>query len=214
METSLEVRWFISGIPPALTKRWFRSESPGKSLEDEPETREDLYACRTPEEIAKFSAIAVDTTSKIAINLKLRERSLELKLRRRKLGQQRFGNLQNSAVWLGNVEQWNKFTERELIDFGFSISNLIPETNWIPVSKKREQKVERGVKSELTWLRINGSRWWSIAFEMTQDSNDAQQDNYFTTVINRYCQNYYGPELSAKNSYSYSRWLLEISSNK
>ena len=51
METTLEVRWFVRGMPPAVVQRWFKLECPGDLLAEEPETREDLYACRTPEDI-------------------------------------------------------------------------------------------------------------------------------------------------------------------
>ena len=81
METTLEVRWFIPGTPPTSVKQWFRSECLGNLLEKEPKTREDLYACQTPEEIAHFNIIARNINSDAAINLKLREGKLELKLR-------------------------------------------------------------------------------------------------------------------------------------
>ena len=35
METTLEVRWFFRGLPPAVVQRWFRLECPGKLLETE-----------------------------------------------------------------------------------------------------------------------------------------------------------------------------------
>ncbi len=210
METTLEVRWFVRGMPPAVVQRWFKLECPGDLLEEEPETREDLYACRTPENINKFSAIASNITNPIAINLKLREGNLELKLRQDEWNNRQFGDLKNSAIWWGNIEQWYKLTEKELNESGLSVPNLIPKTNWIPVHKKREQRIEADVKSELTWLRSNGDCWWSVAFEMKKNSNDREKEHYFKKVIDRACQTYYGPNLSADNSYSYSRWLLEL----
>ncbi len=210
METTLEVRWFVRGMPPAVVQRWFKLDCPGELLAEEPETREDLYACRTPEDIKKFSAIASNIINPIAINLKLREGNLELKLRQYKLRKQRFGNLKNSAIWWGNIEQWYKLTERELKDSGLSVPHLIPQTNWISVYKKRKQRIEAEVKRELTWLRSDRDCWWSVAFEMTKNSHDRERNNYFKKVIDRACQTYYGPKLSADNSYSYSRWLLEL----
>ena len=210
METTLEVRWFVKGMPPAVVQRWFKLECPGELLEEEPETREDLYACRTPKDINKFSVIASNITNPIAINLKLREGNLELKLRQDEWKNQQFGNLKNSAVCGGNIEQWYKLTEGELKDSGISVSHLIPKTNWISVYKKREQKLVAEVKSELTWLRSDRDCWWSVAFEMTKNKNDEERNNYFKKVIDRACQSYYGPKLSTVNSYSYSRWLLEL----
>ena len=210
METTLEVRWFVKGMPPAVVQRWFKLECPGELLEEEPETREDLYACRTPKDINKFSVIASNITNPTAINLKLREENLELKLRQAEWKNQQFGNLKNPAIWWGNIEQWSKLTEQELKDSGLSAPNLIPKINWIPVYKKREQKLAADVKSELTWLRSDRESLWSVAFEMTKNSHDRENNNYFKQVIDRACQSYYGPKLSADNSYSYSRWLLEL----
>ena len=42
METTLEVRWFFPGMPPAVVQRWFELDLPGKSLTTE--TRTDWYA--------------------------------------------------------------------------------------------------------------------------------------------------------------------------
>lgn len=214
METTLELRWFVRGMPPAVVQRWFKLECPGKLLAEEPETREDLYACRTPEDIKKFSAIASNITNPIAINLKLREENLELKLRQAEWKNQQFGNLKNSAIWWGNIEQWSKLTEQELKDSGISVLNLIPKANWISVHKKREQKLAADVKSELTWLRSDRDCWWSVAFEMSKHTHDRESNNYFKQAIDRACQSYYGPKLSADNSYSYSRWLLELHPSK
>ena len=191
METTLELRWFIKGIPPAVVQRWFILECPGKFLEEKPETREDLYAYRRAKDVDKFKAIALPHSilakphllNSKAINLKLREGKLELKLRQSELTTQLFKNGKNSVIWEGNIEQWCKLTEQELKNSGLFSNDLIPKADWISVYKKRQQKVEQGVESELTWLRFNNSdranaqqmdRWWSIAFEMTMDQSYQQ----------------------------------------
>ena len=215
METTLEVRWFIPGTLPKSVQKWFRLKCLGDLLEEEPETREDLYTCQTPEEIAYFKAIAQNINNDAAINLKLREGKLELKLRQNVLKNQRFGNFQDATVWQGNIEQWCKFSEQELTKIGLSISNLITKNNWISVYKKREQKLEQGVKSELTQLRISSNYWWSVAFEMSIDTNEYLHydcfQSVFKTVINCSCKTYDEPQLLTKNSYGYSRWLLNLS---
>ena len=213
METTLEIRWFVQGTPPAVVQRWYRFECPGNLLEDEPETRKDVYVYPTSIEVDKVSATAPKVDGDLtAINFKFREGNLELKLRQHRWVNKQFGNVKHSATttWTGNIEQWHKLTEEELRISDLSVPNLVSKTNWISVYKERVQKVDRDVKSELTWLKINGCCWWSVAFEMTKNSKDQQQDCCFKTVIDRSCQTYYGPKLSADNSYSYSQWLLEL----
>lgn len=213
METTLEIRWFVPGIPPAVVQRWYRFECPGNLLEDEPETRQDVYVYPTSRETDKLSAIAPQVARDLtAINLKLREGNLELKLRQHRWVNKQFGHVKHSAIatWTGNIEQWHKLTEEELRISDLSVPNLVSKTNWISVYKQRVQKVDRDVKSELTWLEINGCCWWSVAFEMTKNCNDRQQDRCFETAIARSCQTYYGPKLSADNSYGYARWLQEL----
>ena len=209
METTLEVRWFVRGMPPAVVQRWFKFECPGKLL-DKSETREDWYVYQKHDylnELCKFSSRQLNRGE---INLKLRQGNLELKLRQQEFGIHGFGHLKKSPICEGKVEQWCKFDEQELKGFSLPARDLLPETSWISVDKEREQKIEQGVESELTCLRINNDRWWSIAFEMTQKNQDLQQDSRFKERVEKACQNYYGPKLSATNSYGYSRWLLEF----
>lgn len=208
METTLEVRWFIKGTPPAAVQRWFELECPGELLAEKPEVREDLYDRQKPEDVSKFQAIAPYITHPEAINLKLREGNLELKLRQHNLGTQQFNNAHDRVMWTGNIERWHKLSQPELIDSGLLSFDSIPQANWICVFKKRVQKIERDVKIELTRLKIEHQCWWSMAFEMTQECDRTQQDNCFQEVIQRACQSYYGSKLLADNSYSYSRWLL------
>jgi hypothetical protein len=101
-------------------------------------------------------------------------------------------------------------TESELKEHKLFNFNSIPENYWITVYKKRQQKLAQRVKSELTWLSINNNRWWSIAFEMITNDHGAREDKCFLDVVNRACQTYSGPNLSADNSYSHSSWLLQL----
>lgn len=210
METTLEVRWFVKGTPPSVVQRWFRLECPGELLPKEPEIREDLYAYQKLEDVRKFQKLEPYLRDREAVNLKLREGNLELKLRQQKLGTQQFGNVPNSVIWEGNIEQWCKLTQQELKEHHLFESSSILQNCWICVYKEREQRLEQGVESELTWLRINNECWWSVAFEMTKTNKSRKKDKYFQEVVNRACQTYYGPKLSANNSYSYSCWLLKF----
>ena len=97
-------------------------------------------------------------------------------------------------------------------------NHLSHNFDWIGVKKDRKQKVTQGVKSELTWLTIDSNntiihssdRWWTIAFEMTQNPDSSQPDNCFNQVVETACKTYFGPQLSVNNSYGYSHWLLEL----
>ncbi len=222
MQNTLEVRWFVEGIPPAVVQRWFKLECPGELLEEEPEIREDLYAYQQLDNGHKTKMIDEMTGQRLLsphlvnyeeINLKMREGNLELKLRKQKLGTQQFGNAKNPAIWLGNIERWYKLNEEELTNSDWFTPHLISKTGWISVYKKREQRVELGVESELTWLRVNGDRWWSVAFEMAQNSNETRQVNIFKQSVDRACQTYCGPKLSVENSYSYGYWISKYASS-
>jgi hypothetical protein len=214
METTLEVRWFINGSPPLTVQHWFKFDCPGELFnEKQPEIRKDWYCSQNwhnLERLTKFLAIAKSQEQE-DFNLKLREgQHLELKWRKQQLGTEKFGNFSDSAIWQGNIEQWCKLSQKELVDCDLSISNLVPENTWIPVDKKREQKREQGITSELTLLNFNNDFWWSIAFEMAYNLQQKQPYNCFKKFIDRACQNYSGPQLLKKNSFSYSHWLLKI----
>ena len=61
MQTTLEVRWFLKGIPPEAVQHWFKSECPKKLLTSEAQTREDRYACGDLDEyLNKFQKFAPD----------------------------------------------------------------------------------------------------------------------------------------------------------
>lgn len=207
METTLEVRWFLRGMPPAVVQRWFRLECPGKMLE-KTEVRKDWYACQQSDYFDLLKRFSSHVLNREEINLKLRQGNLELKLRQQNFGTYGFGHLKQSHTCTGKVEQWCKLNEQKLRDFALTIDSL-GKIGWIGIEKEREQKIDRGVKSELTWLKIDGDRWWTVAFEMTQD-RDRQRDSCFKEVVENACQTYYGPKLSASNSYGYSHWLLEL----
>lgn len=219
MDTTIEVRWFRKGIPPPTVQNWFRFRCPGKLMTEASESRKDFYIYQKLNDFPIFQEIEKALAHKLVsfyltsceeINLKLRQQNLELKLKQQELGTKQFCYVNNSVIWSGNIEQWCKLTEAELQEHELSNFTSIPENYWICVHKKRQQKVERRVKSELTWLTVNNNRWWSIAFEMTMENYSRQENNCFLEVLNQACQTYSGPNLSADNSYSYSAWLLQL----
>ena len=205
MESTLEVRWFFKGIPPAVVQHWFRLECPGKLL-GTTEIRKDCYASIDREHLDLLPKFLSNVLSREEVNLKLRQGNVELKLRQQEFGIHRFSS-SKSRTHEGKVEQWCKLSEDELLNFPLP-ANLLHETDWIDVDKEREQKIAQGVKSELTWLKTINERWWTIAFEMSQNK-DEPQDSCFQNVVEKACQTYSGPELLADNSFGYSYWLLE-----
>ena len=209
MEATLEVRWYVKGRPPATVKRWFEFECPGKLL-DNLEIRKDWYACFQPDQLSKFVNFSKRALNREEVNLKLRQGNLELKLRKQEFGSHRFSCLQDEKTCEGKVEQWCKFGERELKESNLVTSDLLNKLDWVGVDKKREQKIEQGVKSELSCLEIEREYWWTIAFEANHDIYDGQNNSCFEEVVSRACQTYSGSKLSAINSYGYSKWLLEL----
>lgn len=212
MENTLEVRWFVPGIPPATVQNWFNFQCPGKLLTEEVEIREDLYAYQKQEYLRLLRAIAPSLRKSEEINLKLREGNLELKIREQKLGSQKFINIHNSLMWEGNIEKWRKWTEEELEKQISLTHDLIGDNPLVAVLKKRRQRIDHKVKSELTWLKIENEPWWTVAFEMISDSNKSQQQQikHFQQSINRASIDYYGPKLSLKNSYGYGYWMKKL----
>ena len=203
METTLEVRWFFKGMPPAVVQRWFRIECPGKLLETE--IRTDWYANLRDDDADWLKNLTSRALNREEINLKLRQANLELKLKQR-CNIHRFVSSNPHAVE-GRVEQWCKHDEANLESF--LPTDLWGGRGWIGVDKEREQKIERGVAIELTWLQAHHEYWWTIAFEMSQGDRRGE-DSCFREVVETACQTYRGPKLSATDSYGYSRWILEL----
>ena len=211
MQTTFEIRWFTKGTPPAAVQHWFESECPKEMLTPKAETREDLYACGDLENnlskfkkfVPNFAGDWAQPTLRDRINLKLREGNLELKLRREQFGIKTFTHHYGDRIWSGKVEQWRKFDLQQLekAPSNFDLNSL----NWIPVYKRRWQKSDRGVESELTQLETRGSAWWTIAFEMATDNNAGV--NFFCEIVEQAAKTYSGPKLLVKDSCGYADWL-------
>ena len=204
MQTTLEVRWFLKGTLPAVVQHWFKSECPGQLLTPQAQTREDLYAYGNLKDyINKFKEFAPNL-ARDQINLKLREGNLELKLRQKQFGIETLTHEKDRSIWSGRVEQWCKLSQQQSKDAASSFD--LTDINWISVSKKRLQKSDRDVQSELTLLETNNSAWWSIAFEMPQSDNNVRV-NFFREVVEQAAKTYSGPKLLAANSCGYADWL-------
>ena len=114
MENTLEVRWFVRGMPPAVVQQWFKLECLGKLKQSE--VRQDWYAYQDNSNLDRFSKFLSPVSSRDAVNLKLRQGSLELKLRAQNFGTYRFGQSERIYKCEGRVEQWSKLDEQELSD--------------------------------------------------------------------------------------------------
>ena len=204
METTLEVRWFVRGTPPLVVQHWFRLKCLGSFKGWE--TRKDWYAYPRSSFSNKLDGFLFPKLKPEEINFKLRQNNLELKIRQPSENSG-LGNIKHSSIG-GKIEQWHKFDEGELRDVVI-FKSPSAKIDWISVDKKREQKIEQGVKSELTWLKINHESWWTIAFEMSQN-DEKYQYSHFEKVVKTVLKNYPGSQLSNSNSYGYSRWLLEF----
>ena len=200
METTLEIRWFIEGIPSVKVQNWFENKCRGKSL-GRAEIREDCYFCGDRESLKQFITIP-PTYSLQEINLKLREGNLELKLRQQQLETEKFGN------WQGKIEQWSKLSKPELEQL--LIAPPVKK-DWIQVIKERKQKIQHNVKSELTRLSIDRNSWYSIAFEMPQDNSDEQLPHFKQIVNDCALSAFKTLQLFPQNSYSYSQWIEKLS---
>ena len=195
MLTTLEVRWFEPGMPPAAVERWFSVDCPGELL-GPPEEREDLYLY--PPEIE-------------ALNIKLRQGNLELKWRQAELGTRKFcptkGTGENAICWEGKIEKWLKWIEPDSMPQNLLSPEVVKGKPWLAVKKVRRQRLYCGIRCELTQLGISNHSWWSIAFEMTEAGAKGLES--FEQVVNRVSETYRGPKLLAAHSYAYPRWLQE-----
>ena len=202
---TIEVRWYAKGKPPPTVQHWFEFECLGKSLGLE--SRRDCYAYCQPNLLDKIARFSNRALNREEINLKLRQGNLELKLRQQ-FGIHEFGHQHNSHICEGKIEQWCKYSQQELKDSNLLDRDLLNQLNWISVDKKREQKTEQDVTSELTCLKIDRECWWTVAFEMNHDIHQRRQEEYFKQIVQRACKTYSGPKLLAIDSYGYSQWLL------
>jgi len=188
MLTTLELRWFNPGTPPVEVENWFSTACPGELLgtpAERPEDRKDWYLYVPNCEY---------------LNVKLREGNLELKWRKTQLGVWRFDN-----GWEGKVEQWLKWTGKDLEQQNFIPVDVAAQQPWVGVRKTRKQRLYQGISCELTQLSLSQDTWWTFAFEMPCDQ--ATPIDSFNHVLNKISQTYQGPELSVKNSHAYPGWL-------
>lgn len=214
MLTTAELRWFYPGTVPAAVKQWFQSEALGP-LPPPPASREDLY-------------LRTDCPD---LGLKLREKRLELKLRRQQLGVWQIseaGAPPGGGRIVGEAEQWSKWSCEDPTGKALIPEAALAEGPWIPVQKARSQRkysikagqtpipvsvttvIDQGCTVEVTTLQLQGVSWWSLAFEAFGPETELMDT--LQTTANWALQAYDGPELQLQASYAYPAWLIQARS--
>jgi hypothetical protein len=207
MLTTMELRWFYRGtIPPAIAQ-WFQQPELGEFLEASSQ-REDTYLLLPGHDY---------------LGLKLRQGTLEVKLRQAELGVQDF-----DIGWQGRVEQWVKWSADSSPPVEAMSEASTAQGTWISVQKARSQRQYEVLPNqtcvavplaqatatrctmELTQLTVNTTDrntidWWSLAFEATGD----RAFSGLKTVVNWVSRTQYPMPPREEDSFAYPHWLLK-----
>ena len=198
-----EVRWFHQGDLPSSWLLWF--ESFPDPVQDEP-VRTDKYLL-----IGELDELGI----------KIRQGRLEIKQR---LGD--LGVVQISDRVEGLVEYWMKWSF-EVAENEDYLSYLdLSGPNWTSVHKRRKLRRYQMSKNgqvlavsdtlippdscevELTEIWSREQSWWSLAFEA---AGEIQTSKEVLMTISRHLIEVEGaPKLTAKNSFGYPKWLVEL----
>ena len=198
MDDTLEVRWFVDGAPPTSVVDWIHSL--GAEAES---ARTDLYL----------------VSDDPGMNVKLREGKVQTK--------HRMGD-RNPITFADTVdgiqERWVKwsFPTREQ---HHDLFNDDPTGLWVPVNKERirleidpDEQAERldhmiesdpaEAKIELTEVRAEGQRAWSICMEAEG------RPEALPGTLQQMGNDLFGqgtpPSLSESDSYGYARWIQAV----
>jgi len=207
MLTSMEMRWFDRGTIPGDVEHWFSVDCPGERL-GKPDDREDVYLYTTP--MCEY------------LNIKLRQGRLEVKWRKAELGVLQLGNL-----YEGKAEKWIKWFCEDPTTDNMTPEAVVGQGSWISVKKRRFQRmynifpgtsitllpvnqpIHKSCAVEITQLNIRGNDWWSLAFEAFGEEATLMDKLQQTAQV--LFKTYRGPNLQAKNSFAYPKWLsLEV----
>lgn len=203
MLPTAEVRWFYPGAAPLEIVTWFgQGERP-------PETqppRTDYY-------------LRLGDTDSLGI--KLREGKLEIKQRQQSSATVRFG-----GQVAGRVALWRKWSFPLAASGGDPAALLAQSGSWLAVHKARRVRQyeltpsrevrpvpatlfpAQGCGLELTAIRVEGGRWWSLAFEAFGDEGHLRQN--LLLVGKHVLARPLALALEAQHSFSYPRWLRLI----
>lgn len=205
MLTTNEMRWFYPGTLPGEIQDWFVGDTLGKYV-TLPEKREDIYLY-LPQ--CKYMGI------------KLREKRLEIKLRKAELGVVSFGDRNH-----GKAEKWIKWSCEDPANESLISPDAMAKAPWLRVEKLRwqhkyqfsqdiplktvpiDQPIPQGCNVEITQLNVINQVWWSIAFEAFSQGGKILEN--LKNVANFVFLSYPGTDLQTENSYAYPKWLSLI----
>ena len=208
MYPSTEVRWFGVGTVPAEVLEWFqrvwrKEEAPFGDVG----SRTDYYLRLGGDE---------------SLGIKLREGKVEVKQR----------HCQHGVVTLnqqvsGLEEEWHKWSYA-LAEPATDLGKDSPDDSfWVAVRKVRslckyevtggrrvlavpaEGFPEEGGQVELTRLTVEESEWWTVGFEAW--GKDIPMKENFHLVVKHVLADSEPPVFDAEDSYSYPKWLAQVS---
>lgn len=202
MQSSMEVRWFLTGTAPKEVEQWFRRGyvSPKDAPIDD-EARDDIYLSLPDSE---------------ALGIKLRAgKKIEVKQRLSSSGVQTL-----RAGIEGGVEQWVKWS----FDLMARNDEIASPGYWTVIKKRRllrkfaviaaekvtvvdavNQRPDEGCNMELAWLEVNGKKWWSLGFESFGKLDTVEKN--LRLVLEQVLPDPNFPEMRAEQSYAYPAWL-------
>ncbi len=204
MALTTEVRWFYHGpITPSI-QNWFQQDPLGRNITPL-ESRSDRY---------------LPIPGLEAVNLKLRQGHLELKLRQAELPK-----LTTAAGWSGKPEQWLKWQVGSPILKAVIAPQILRKGPWLRVDKRRSQRfytlsaahevepVQRGRRVscgcgvEITELKVQKAAWWSLGLEAF---GEAAQQGDMLQAIAQWISDRAPDDLCPQgtDSFGYPHWLL------
>ncbi|HEY9850729.1 MAG TPA: hypothetical protein V6D28_14780 [Leptolyngbyaceae cyanobacterium] len=202
MLTTTEMRWFYPGTLPGEIRDWFVSDTLGKYVTS-PEKREDIYLYLPN---CKYMGI------------KLRQKRIEIKLRKSELGVLSFGDR-----YQGKAEKWIKWSCEDPANESLISPDAMAKAPWLTVEKLRwqhlyqvskdtplktlpvDEKFSQGCYVEITQINITDKVWWSMAFEVFSQEGKLLEN--LKNVADFVFQSYPGADLKVENSYAYPKWL-------
>ena len=204
---TLELRWFFEGAIPDDVRRWFDAVLPGPTVE--PARRSDFYLI---------------VPGRDDINLKLRERRLELKWRSRSAP-----FVSDRVTARGTTELWEKWSwsyAREAdVEAGFADGVRGPRVDVGKVRWQRNYEVnrsgelhpmasqdpaDRSLAIEVTELAVRGQQAWTLAFDAIGPAPDAILAHAVERLLEAVPK---APRLANNRSFGYPRWLMRETEN-
>ncbi len=222
IERSTEIRWFFPGDAPSDVNDWFYQNTRfGDALsKKDGDERTDLY---------------LPAVGNIDLSPKLREGKFEIKYRIKTSelkckSSGASGTIENWLKWKWRYADVKAIGEKYGSDFNEHVISSFMEKNSkefrCKVSKNRFQRkfriadkndpipvplkeyIETGFKAELTELKINGTAWWTIAFEIVGEVPESI--SILTECVRWAITGYPDNNLQADVSYSYPEWISRL----